>query len=144
MACAIKPQAIAWILASHYELHGIGIYLSCLKADFHYLHFTTLTTEIYFLTHCSQVRPYGIIDIGQHLSRNWPFLCLVPSHFLNQWWLIVNVFLRSKFQWNFYKWNSNFYIALCSGLNVACKGSTQAGSDTHDSVPQQRSHFISG
>ena len=45
---------------------------------------------------------------------------MVPSHYLNQWWYIVNWTLRSKLQWNF---NRNSYISTHENAfgNVAWK-----------------------
>ena len=48
--------------------------------------------------------------------RQWIMWALVqivaysaPSHYLNQWWVIVNSTLRNKLQWNFNQ-STNFYI----------------------------------
>ena len=39
----------------------------------------------------------------------WPVACLAPSHYMYQWWLIVNLILMNRLQWNF---NQNLHIFL--------------------------------
>ena len=52
------------------------------------------TTQWYFnLTHNGRVT--HIFSFLQYT------ICLMPSHYLNQCWLIVNWTARNKFQWNF-------------------------------------------
>ena len=43
-----------------------------------------------------------------------------PSHYLNQYWNIVNLTLRNKLQWNV-NWNSYFFIQRNACENVVCK-----------------------
>ena len=45
------------------------------------------------------MRPCGIADLSYHCFRL--VVCVVPSHYLSQWWIIINCTLRNKFQWNF-------------------------------------------
>ena len=49
--------------------------------------------------------------LGQHYFRKWLVTCLVPSHYLNQCWLIVNWTFRNNFQWNL---NGNFLSRKCN------------------------------
>ena len=44
----------------------------------------------------------------------------VPSHYLNQWWSIVNWTLRNKLQWNFNR-NLNIVIHENAFENVVCE-----------------------
>ena len=32
---------------------------------------------------------YGIVELGHHWFMSWFVTCSTPSHYLNQWWLIV-------------------------------------------------------
>ena len=45
---------------------------------------------------------------------------MVPSHFLNQCWIIVNWTVGNKFPWNFIK-NSNIFISQNAFENVNCE-----------------------
>ena len=56
------------------------------------------------LTHLPLVPHICVIELGQHWFRWWLVAYSVPSHYLNQCWVIVNWTLRNKLQWNF---NSN-------------------------------------
>ena len=40
-------------------------------------------------------------ELHQHWLRLWPVAHLVPSHYLNRCWAIVNYKLGNKLQWNF-------------------------------------------
>ena len=44
----------------------------------------------------------------------------MTTHYLNQWWFIVNWTLRNTFQWNFI-WNSKAFIQENAYENVVCK-----------------------
>ena len=46
--------------------------------------------------------------------------CLAPSHYLNQWWNIVNCTLGNKVQWNFNR-NLNIFIQENAYENVICR-----------------------
>ena len=46
---------------------------------------------------------------SQHCFRQWLVAWPAPSHYLNQYWDIVNWTLRNKLQWNF---NRNSYIFI--------------------------------
>ena len=52
--------------------------------------------------------------------RQWLVAWLVPSHYLNQCWNIVNWTLRNKLQWNFNR-NSNIFIQENTFENVVWK-----------------------
>ena len=47
--------------------------------------------------------------LDHHWFRQWIVAWPVPSHYLNQYWNIVNWTLRNKFQW-YINWNSNVFI----------------------------------
>ena len=58
----------------------------------------------------SPLVPYICVgEFGQHWFGQWFLACSVPSHFLNQCWLIINWTLGNKLQWNC-NWNSNTFI----------------------------------
>ena len=42
-----------------------------------------------------------VSESGHHWFRKWLVAYSAPSHYLNQWWVIVNWTLRNKLQWNF-------------------------------------------
>ena len=46
---------------------------------------------------------------NHHWFRQWLVAWSAPSHYLNQWWNIVNLTPRNKFQWNV---NQNSYIVI--------------------------------
>ena len=72
------------------------------------------------LTHLPLVMHICESESGQHWFRLWLVAYLVPSHYLNQCWVIVNWTLRNKLQWNF---NRNSYIFLQENAfeSVICK-----------------------
>ena len=39
-------------------------------------------------------------ELGQHWFRQWLVACSAPSHYLNQYWLVVNLTLGNQSQWN--------------------------------------------
>ena len=59
-------------------------------------------------------------ELGQHLFRKWLVACLVPSHYLNQSWIIVNLTLRNKLQWNSNR-NTKRFIHENTFGNVVCE-----------------------
>ena len=61
-----------------------------------------------------------ISELGQHWFRYWLVACSVPSHYLNQNWLIVNWTLRNKLQWNSNQ-NTKLFIHENAFENVVCK-----------------------
>ena len=56
----------------------------------------------------------------QHWFRKWLGAWLVPRHYLNQWWHIVNYTIRNTFQWNII-WNSKGFIPENAIENVVCE-----------------------
>ena len=59
-----------------------------------------LSNQYVQVTHCGLVTTYGVIDLG-HMPvcfaelchdwfRWWLVACLLPSNYLNQWWLLIN------------------------------------------------------
>ena len=40
-------------------------------------------------------------DLGRQMCSLWFVACSAPSHYLNQWLLVVNLTFRNKFQWDF-------------------------------------------
>ena len=74
---------------------------------------------IRYITHWDRVthicvNKLTIIGSDNGLSQS------APSHYLNQWWDIVNWNLRNKFQWNLER-NSYIFIQENAFENVVCK-----------------------
>ena len=61
------------------------------------------------LTHWGQVTHICVSRLDHHWFRWWLGAWSVPSHYLNQWWKIINSNLRNKLQWNL-KQNSYIFI----------------------------------
>ena len=60
--------------------------------------------------------PSTLLSETVHRTSAWT----APSHYLNQYWNIVNWTLRNKFQWNFNP-NSNIFIQENAPENVVCE-----------------------
>ena len=45
-----------------------------------------------------------VIELDHHWFRSWLLVCLVPSHYLNLWWLFIRHTPRNRLQWKKY-WN---------------------------------------
>ena len=60
-----------------------------------------------------------VIKPDEHWFRLWLVTCLVPSHYLNQCWLIVKWMLRTL-QWNSNR-NTKFFIHENAFENVICE-----------------------
>ena len=52
---------------------------------------------------------YMFKETNQHWFRQWLVTWTVQTHYLNQWWDIVDWTLRNKLQWNL-NWNSYIFI----------------------------------
>ena len=59
-----------------------------------------------------------VSELGKHCFRQWLVACSAPSHYLNQWWLIVNWTLRNKLKWNSNQ-NTKLFINENTFENVA-------------------------
>ena len=70
------------------------------------------------LTHLPLVPHICVIELDQHWSRWWLVAFSAPSHYLNQYWTIVNWTLRSKLQWN---QNAKLFIHENAYENIVCK-----------------------
>ena len=71
--------------------------------------FSDRYNELFQLTHHPLVPHICINETGQHWFRYWLVAITVPSHYLNQCWIIVNWTLRNKLQGNFNQ-NTKFFI----------------------------------
>ena len=60
-----------------------------------------------FPTHLPLMPHICVNELGHHWFSQWLVACSAPSHYLNQWWLIVNWTPGNKFQWNL---NRNSFI----------------------------------
>ena len=58
--------------------------------------------------------------INHHWFRQWLVAAPVPSHYLNQWWNVVNWTLGNKFQWHL-NWNSYIFVQENASENVVWK-----------------------
>ena len=86
--------------------------------------------------------PYGVMEIGQHLSKWWLVACSMPSHYMNQCGLIVpqghdslqfeskyTHFHSTKYIWKCRLQNGNHCVlaSMCqhsSKLCISCRCST--------------------
>ena len=59
-------------------------------------------------------------ELGQYWLRKWHVAYTVPSHYLNQCWVIVNWTLRNKLQWNFNQ-NTKLFIHKNAFQNIVCQ-----------------------
>ena len=64
--------------------------------------------------------PDGDFELCQHWFRELLVACSAPSHYLNQYWLILNWALRKKLHWNSNR-NSNISIQENVFENDVCK-----------------------
>ena len=55
-----------------------------------------------------------------HWFRYWLVAWMAPSHFMNQWWTIVNLTLRNKLQWNTNR-KLHIFIKENAFENVVCQ-----------------------
>ena len=56
------------------------------------------------VTHCpplTQILQIHVNDLGTHWLRQSLVACSAPSHYLNQFWYIINWTIRDTFQWKF-------------------------------------------
>ena len=60
-----------------------------------------------------------INNLGNHWFRWWLFAHLAPSHYLNQWWHIINWTIGLNCQWNLDQ-NSPVFIHKNVSENVVC------------------------
>ena len=72
------------------------------------------------LTHLPLAPHICVNESGQHWFRQWLVAYSVPSHYLNQCWVIVNWTLRNKFQWNCYQ-NTKLFIHENVSENIICE-----------------------
>ena len=59
-------------------------------------------------------------ELGQHCFRQWLVAFSAPSHYLNQFWFVVNWTLRSNFLWNSNR-NTTLFIDENASDNVVCE-----------------------
>ena len=78
--------------------------------------------------------PIWLIILGHHWYRQWLAAWLIPSHYLSQWWLIVNWTLRKKLHFHF-KQDIKLFIQQNAFENVICKMSAILGGFYISTVP---------
>ena len=61
-----------------------------------------------------------VSELGQRWFRLWLVVYSAPSHYLNQFWSIVNWTIGNKFQWNFNQ-NTKFFIHENASENIVCE-----------------------
>ena len=71
-------------------------------------------------THLPLAPHICVRELGQHWFRKWLVTCSAPSHYLDQWWLVVNLTHRKKIQWNL---NQNIQFLIHANIfeNALCK-----------------------
>ena len=72
------------------------------------------------LTHLSLVPNICVGVLDQHWFRQWLVAYSAPSHYLNQCWVIVNLNLRNKLQWNFIQ-HTKLFIHKKASENIVCE-----------------------
>ena len=72
------------------------------------------------LTHLPLVPHICFSESGQHWFRWWLVVYSVPSHYLNQCWVIVNCTIGNKIQWNFNQ-NTKLFIHENASENIVCE-----------------------
>ena len=72
------------------------------------------------LTYWGRVTHACVIELGHHCFRQWLVAFSAPSHYLNQYWLIVNWTTRNKIRWNFNR-NSKSFFEEHAFEYVVCK-----------------------
>ena len=72
------------------------------------------------LTHRPLMPHICISESVQHWFRKWLVAYSVPSHYLNQYWFIVNWTPRNKHQWSFNQ-NTKLFIHQNASENLACE-----------------------
>ena len=61
-----------------------------------------------------------VIKLGQHWFRSGLVTWSAPSHYLSQYWLIVNCAFRNILQWNSNQ-NTKFFIHKNASKNIVCE-----------------------
>ena len=106
LACCIKPSmclwklqqlTLAWVAPTH-EPSLCSSMTNSLRPSDAYMHQWT----------------------NHHWFRWWLVAWSAPSHYLKQWWNVVNWTLRNKLHWNFIP-NSNIFIQQNALENVVCE-----------------------
>ena len=72
------------------------------------------------LTHWGRVTHICGVELGHRWFRQWLVASSAASHYLNQWWNIVNSNLRNKLQWN-PTLNSFIFIQKNAFENAVCE-----------------------
>ena len=121
-----RQHAIIWTNDGCFTDASVGpSELTHIRARKRY-HIHCLCRTLWFidvLTSVNSLRPSDAY-MRRWQNHNWFRLWLVawpaPSHYLNQWWKIVDWTLRNKLPWNFNR-NSNIFIQENAFENVVCK-----------------------
>ena len=64
-----------------------------------------------------------VSKLSHHWFRYWLVAWPVPSHYLNQYWNIVNLALRNKLQWKVNRNSKQFHSRKCIWKGCLCNGS---------------------
>ena len=82
--------------------------------------FTYGNPFVIYLTHLPLVPHICVSELNQHWFRQCFVAYWAPSHYLNQYWVIVNWSLRNKLQWNLNQ-NTTFIIHKNVSENIVCE-----------------------
>ena len=104
-----KPELLYIILSMQYHI-GVSRILSqrCV------LH---MCEGLY--TYRGRTSPFGVMSFSQLRSRNWLGALSAPTHFLNQWWLLVIYNIGNNHQSNIFR-NSHIFIEEIALETVVC------------------------
>ena len=72
------------------------------------------------LTHLPLVPHIFVSELSPHWFRQWLVAYSAPSHYLNQYCVIVNWTLRNKLQWNCYQ-NTKPFTHENASENIVCE-----------------------
>ena len=72
------------------------------------------------LTHWGRVRHICISNLPHHWFRWWLITFSEPSHYLNQYWFVIDWTSRNNFQWNLNQ-NTTVFILEIWLKNVVCE-----------------------
>ena len=72
------------------------------------------------LTHLPLLSHICVSESSQHWFRYWLVANSAPSHYLNQYWVIVSWTLRNKLQWNFDQ-NTKTFIREITSQIIVCE-----------------------
>ena len=109
-----------WVSESKYWLLNFNSTVTAFKYWEWSYHDFNRNMRLMSLTHLPLLLHICITDMSQHWFRYWLITWMVPNHYLNQYWHIINYTPRNIFQWNFIL-NSSVFIHEDAFEHTLCK-----------------------